>query len=286
MRLPRIKTSKDAIPDFENGVPQAMSEPARPGVLIVSVDVDGADLRGDLNMQRALNSTSVALLGILGNHGVAGTWAMCDPAHSLMTERLLADVLPHELALLGEASWAAPTMGRVRFSRELAERVHEANLQGLKLETLAVRASVSAHYDLLVKSGLSVLRSATPELRRGAWWPGVTRAPLPCAAQALRWGLWQVKTTWRNFEGGLMASRRGIDRSASSGGLITWVLDGPRLVEGGASLLRMVDRVLGYAARRRDEGRLQIATVHGFVDGQLRRRATIPSDSILRARAA
>lgn len=263
-----------------------MYQLSRPGVLIVSVDVDAADLRGDLNMQRALNSTSVALLGVLGNHGVAGTWALSDPARSLMTPRLLADVLPHELALLGEAAWASPTMGRVRFSRELCRRVQDAQSQGLKLQTLAVRETMAPNLDLLVKSGLSVLRCATPDLPRGAWWRGMTRAPLPCAAQALRWGLWQVRSTWRNFEGGLMASRRGIDRSATSGGLITWVLDGQRLVEGGASLLRMVDRVLGYAARRRDQGRLQIATVRGFVEGQVRRREATPSDSILRAKAA
>src|SRR5690349_1617577 len=131
-----------------------MSSSPRAGVLIVSVDVDAAHLRTDLNMQRALNSTTVALLGVLGNHGVAGTWALCDPAHSLMTERLLSDVLPHELALLGESCWAGAAMGRMRFSRELAVRLQDASAQGLKLETLATREAAAPFHDLLVKSGV------------------------------------------------------------------------------------------------------------------------------------
>ncbi len=263
-----------------------MSQPSPTGVLVVSVDVDAADVRGDLNLQRALNSTSVALLGVLANHGVAGTWAMSDPAHSLMTDRLMSDSLPHELALLGEASWTAPTMGRARFSRELAERVQQAAQRGVKLGTLAVRETAAPHYDLLVRAGMSVLRSTAPDARRANWWPTGLRMATPNSAHAVRWGLWQVKTTWRNFEGGLMASRRGLDRSAAQGGLITWVLDGPKLVEGGASFLRMVDRVLAYAERRRNEGRLQTSTLHAFVDGQLRRRESAPSNSILRSHAA
>lgn len=263
-----------------------MSQLSRPGVLIVSVDVDSADVRGDLSLQRALNSTSVALLGVLANHGVAGTWAMSDPAHSLMTDRLLGDDLPHELALLGEASWAAPTMGRARFSRELGDRLQQAALRGVKLGTLAVREAAATHYDVLVRAGLSVLRSASSDARRAAWWPSALRSQPASMAQAVRWGLWQVKSTWHNFEGGLMASRRGIDRSAAQGGLITWVLDGPKLVSGGASVLRLVDRVLAYAAKRRLEGRLQISTLQGFADCQLRRRESAPAVSILRAEAA
>lgn len=263
-----------------------MSSSPRAGVLIVSVDVDAAHLRTDLNMQRALNSTTVALLGVLGNHGVAGTWALCDPAHSLMTERLLSDVLPHELALLGESCWAGPKMGRMRFSRELTVRLQDASAQGLKLETLATREVAAPFHDLLVKSGVSAVRSPSNENRGNAWWPSMLRSPVPGAAQELRWGLWQVKTTWHNFEGGLMSSRRGIDRSASTGGLITWVLDGPKLVAGGASMLRMIDRVLAYAARRRDAGGLQIETVQGFVARQMKRHEATPSESILRAGAA
>jgi len=239
---------------FVNGVSQIMSQQSPTGVLVVSVDVDAADVRGDLNLQRALNSTSVALLGVLANHGVAGTWAMSDPAHSLMTDRLLSDPLPHELALLGEASWTAPTMGRARFSRELAERVQQAAQRGVKLGTLAVRETAAPHYDLLVRAGMSVLRSTAPDARRANWWPTGMRMAAPS--------------------------------SAAQGGLITWVLDGPKLVEGGASFLRMVDRVLAYAERRRHEGRLQTSTLQAFVDGQLRRRESFPSNSILRSEAA
>lgn len=260
-----------------------MSNPSRPGILIVSVDVDGACRRGDLNMQRTLHSTTVALLGVLGNHGVAGTWAFSDPAHSLMTERLVTNGLPHELALLSDSGWAGPTLGRMRFARELSGRVQEAEAQGLKLDTLAACDRSPLYHDLLVKSGLSALRGPAEEARMNTWWPNTLRSSSPSGVQPLRWGLWQVKSTWRNFEGGLMSSRRGIDRSASTGGLITWVLDGPKLAAGGASMLRLIDRVLGYASQRRNQGALHIETVRGFVARQLKRTGSTPAESILRA---
>lgn len=260
-----------------------MNNPSRAGVLILSVDVDAACPRGDLNMQRTLHSTTVALLGVLGNHGVAGTWAFCDPAHSSMTERLLGDALPHELALLSESGWAGASLGRMRFARELTGRMQEAEAQGLKLETLAVCDRLPLFHDLLVKSGLSALRGPAEESRAKSWWPNTLRMSAAGGAQPLRWGLWQVKSTWRNFEGGLMSSRRGIDRAASTGGLITWVLDGPKLAAGGASMLRLIDRVLGYASQRRQSGGLRIETVRGFVSRQLKPRENTPAESILRA---
>jgi hypothetical protein len=259
-----------------------MSNAQRPGVLIVSVDVDSDELRGDLNMQRALNSSGVALLGVLANHGIAGTWALSDPARSLMTERLLGDHLPHELALLGESHWAGPEMGRARFVRELASRVQEAADKGLKLETLALRETHVPHHDLLVKSGVCALRNREREARANSWWPA-GRTAAAGHAQPLRWGLWKVSATWHNFAAGVMSSRRGVDRSISTGGLITWVLDGPKLVGGGQSMLRLVDRVLSYAALRREQGALRIETVNGFVSRQLRRREPAPAESILRA---
>jgi hypothetical protein len=260
-----------------------MSSPQRPGGLIVSVDVDSDELRGDLNMQRALNSSGVALMGVLANHGVAGTWALSDPARSLITERLIADGLPHELALLGESSWAGPEMGRVRFFRELAGRVQEASDKGLKLETLALREAHVPHYDLLVRSGVCALRNREPERSASSWWRSPIGAPNLAQPQALRWGLWKISATWHNFTAGLMSSRRGVDRSISTGGLITWVLDGPKLVLGGQSMLRLVDRVLAYATRRREEGLLRIETVQGFVSRQRPKRETAPAESILRA---
>jgi hypothetical protein len=263
-----------------------MSSQQRPGALIVSVDVDAACLRGDLNMQRTLNSTTVALLGVLGNHGVAGTWALCDPANSLMTERLVNDAVPHELALLSESGWSGPNLGRVRFARELTGRVQDAQSQGLKLETLALCDRLPLYHDLLVKCGLSALRGPAEEGRTNSWWPNTMRTSSANGIQPLRWGLWQVKSTWRNFEGGLMSSRRGIDRSACTGGLITWVLDGPKLAAGGASMLRLIDRVLAYAVQRRNQGGLNIETVRGFVNRQLKRPESSPAESILRAKAA
>jgi len=253
------------------------------GALIVTVDVDAACPRGDLSMQRTLHSTTVALLGVLGNHEVAGTWALSDPARSLMTERLVNDPLSHELALLGDGGWESANLSRSRFARELTERLADAELKGLSLKTLAVCASTPQHLDLVVKGGFSALRGGAESGRSRSWWP---RAPRLDAAQPLRWGLWQLGQTWRNFDGGLMSSRRGIDRCAMSGALITWVLDGPKLAAGGASMLRLIDRVLAYAAHRRGQGDLRIETVQNFVDQRLRRRDTAPAESILRTRAA
>lgn len=256
------------------------------GALIVTVDVDAACLRGDLSMQRTLHSTTVALLGVLGNHDVAGTWALSDPARSLMTERLVNDPLPHELALLGDGGWENANLSRSRFARELTTRLTDAELSGLSLKTLAVCAGAPQHLDLVVKGGFSALRGGSDSGPSRSWWPRAPRVDAANAVQPLRWGLWQVGQTWRNFDGGLMSSRRGIDRSAMSGALITWVLDGPKLAAGGSSMLRLIDRVLAYAAHRRGQGDLRIETVQAFVHQRLRRRDSAPAESILRTRAA
>ena len=112
----------------------ASAHQADGGVLTVSVDLDlGVDL-ATFEQARALDATTNRLLSMFDDLGIAATWSVADPAHSRWTERLTSAGPKHEVAVVGETSWADGQASRRLFVRQLQQQVGEIADQ---LETLS-----------------------------------------------------------------------------------------------------------------------------------------------------
>ena len=254
------------------------------GTLTLSIDLEHDHVQVDLAEQRALDAIASELVDLLTRHQLPATWAVADPAVSAARARVNVMRGGHELALLGDASWVGREAGRSRFARELARRVARARSEGLQVSTLALRTALpQEHCDLAIKEGIVATRQPVADSR-----PSRRLQP-----QSLRFGLWgftvsmalPATSRWLPGGGGTRAARYEIDRAIADRGLAHLAIDAPRLAERGAAALRVIERVLAHAARRREHGLLEVATL-GTVAGRLaRENHGQPSRSILRPAA-
>ena len=196
-----------------------------------------------------------------------------EPVCSKLVERLHAEPLRHEIALLADGSWAGPQAGRTQFSRELARRVSVAKSQGATIRTIAVAdAELNKDLDLLVKHRISVVRSP---------------ANAGFHAQSLRFGVWQapisfrspLKGRWR-FSGTEWAVTRALSRANQTSCLVHVVVDVATL--GDPDEFASLGRILATAQRRRQKGTLATVTMQGLVARMAPQRRAISAQSVLR----
>ncbi len=262
-----------------------MSTHSARGTLTLSVDLEHDHIRVGIAEQRALGTMADQLTELFDRHKLPAAWAVTDPALSAIRTGIDITEGGHELALLGDASWVGREAGRRRFARELARRVARAQSDGLTLHTLALRTDLPGdHSDLAIKEGIVAVRDAVSM--------GV-RASRRLKPQSLRFGLWGFPVTvllpgtsrWLPGGGGLCAARFEIDRAITEQGLVHVAFDAPRLAERGGAALRIVERLLRYAAQRREQGLLDVNTI-GAIAGKLsHENQGQPSRSILRPAA-
>jgi len=254
-------------------------------VLTISIDLElDIDQRATA-CQRSLDEVTYALLGFCRRHKLAATWAVADPFVSAATECVTGEGVPHELAILGDPLWVGFLVPRQRFARELDRRVHGARAAGLPLTTLALRrTTLQNDADLLVKQGITAVRTSIVDQD-----DVVGERPEP-----LRFGVWKFPVTVSlpsvdNFwalGGPPRRARRLLRRIVRQGGLMTLAIDGSELVDQGRRGLQIVERVLNYAAQRRDAGELTVETLAATAQRLAATHQSAPSRSILQRVAA
>ena len=250
------------------------------GQLVVSIDLELNDHASSVAHQRRLDTLAGALRQSLATHQIPATIAVSDPVHSAATELFAQSSLPHEIAILGEPSWVGRGAGRERFGRELQRRFQSARAAGLAATSLVLRqVELAENFDLLVKNGVTAIRSDRP----------VAPSPLP-QPQWLRFGLWQVPTSttlpanrswW--FASPARSACRQLRQAAASRTVFHLRVDGGQLAESDSPPLHDLERVLDQAARLRDAGQLVATTMQLLAEGLERPQDTAPLHSILRA---
>lgn len=245
-----------------------MIESSTPGTLLVSADFP-------MGSEQSLGATR--LLEIFSRHRIPATWSVGDPGRSRLARLLLSSPLPHEIAILGDASWVGVRAGRTRLAAELTRRCEAAEAAGIHVRTLALReTSLQDHWDLLAKHRIRVVRTGI-----------VTQTPSASVRpRSIRMGVWQTapsaslpdETRWWPERSGLRAAQ-----AAAAGAMVHWLVDGARCDQ---RHLRIIDRVLSYAAACQQSGRLKFSTIGGAVAAVATgHQATRPIRSILRSAA-
>ncbi len=248
------------------------------GVIVVSVDLE-PPVSGGVAAQRMLDRLTPQLIELFDRHRVRATWAVADPIVSAATERLQSSHVPHEIAVLGDATWAGPHAARGRFAGELSRRVLRARAAGLAVSSLAMVEPIPTdHYDLLLKQGITAVRA-----------PG--QANTGRVPQSLRYRLWQLPVSHRLpaanrwFAAGSWAAQRGLRRAAAQQSLYHLEIDAPRLGGRGSSALRSLERLLRQAARLQQQRRVEILTMAETVARLSATPSVVPARSVLRKAA-
>ena len=260
-----------------------MTTGARGALLTVSIDLELDIEQQAQGRDGELETVTTQLRELLRRADIGATWAVADPALSAATQQILAAGMDHEIAVLGDRSWVGHGAGRARFARELTRRVLSARAAGLPVTTLALRhAELDEHLDLLVKTGISVVRGCTPA-------SGATR---PTRSSWLRHGVWEAAATmsfptprrWFRFVDRWTANR-ALRSAVRERGSIHLVVDAARLVDSDGAGLRTIEMVLQCASRLRDRGDLHIAPLRDLPSFHQPETTTTRLHSILRPAA-
>lgn len=256
-----------------------MSTVLHSGVFTISIDLDLDPSRPAKAQFRPLEEITARLTRLLGQHRVAATWGVADPAVSAAREPLTNLQAGHEIAVLGDASWVGHEAGRSRFARELTRRTTRARAMGLEVTSLLLRgADLTDHWDIAVKHGIRAVRNSTP-----------VAAMNP---QQLRYGLWHIPAGGRlpgvsrwNVGGGTWSIRRKIHQASENLTVYHLAIDALRLAEHGGGALHTLDRVLNDAVELRRRNAIQIATLSSAARRLTGARVILPARSILRRAA-
>ena len=178
---------------------------------------------------------------------------------------------------------------RSQFSEELSRHILRAQAVRRNPTTLALPAGhLAEHLDLLVKHGISAVRTTRKSAARGiwSWWRG-KQGSVAASSQphSLRWGLWE-------FDGSLELSRQGLRRvsrtisaAAAASALVHIVVDLAQLAGQGAAGWKQFERMLDQVNELRREQTIESLTVAEFVASLTRTRHSPPARSILRPAA-
>ena len=248
-------------------------------LVTLSVDLELEIEQQRPGAERQLEQTTAELIGVFDRHRAAATWAVADPAISAAMHQIRRSQLPHEVAIQGDRSWVGHGAGRTRFARELTRRVLSARAAGIPVSTLALKnADLGEHLDLLVKSGISVVRGGQ-----------VAADANGRQSRMLRFGVWEAPVSARlpevarwSWSAGLWSAKRLV-RQAMKKNLATHLsIDASRLMGPDTARLVTIEKFLKFAARLRDQGRLQIAPLRALA-GDGSSSVGRPMQSILRA---
>jgi hypothetical protein len=250
------------------------------GVCVVSIDVRTSGKPG---------AAAAELLRHLDTRQCKVTLSVDDAIDRDWIDAVRCDPTGHELAILAGKNWYSVDNHRGRFAQRLTEDVQRAQAAGYAPTTLALPAGhLAEHLDLLVKHGISAVRTTRVSRRRGlaSWWRA-WRAAEPRLAQphALRWGLWEFDGSLSLVQQGLRQTLKAISGAAAAGGLAHVAVDLERLAAQGPAGWRLLDRMLEHVARLREQKAIVQQPVSGVVAQLARTRQSPPARSILRPAA-
>jgi hypothetical protein len=249
------------------------------GHFAVTVQLDPVADGRSLEHSKQLADITARLIDLMDKHRLPATWAVSDPAHSAATSRILRSVVPHEFAILGDASWLGPTAGRTRFARELSRRVAQARSAGLDVRTLVPRvSSVDEDIDLVVKQRISAVVGV------GAM---SNTSPATSSPRALHFGVWEIPVTgtlparagW--FSNGGWATWRRIRKAAKEASIFQLLVDVPTLSAEAWTAQKSVFWLLERVAMLRDRGLVRAETLRASVARLSDVPAVKPQRSIL-----
>lgn len=255
------------------------------GVAVISIDVSG--LQGGTT-RRAAYPLATDALQRLNDRQMVATLAF-DEVEVSSLEQLGPYLEGHELAILARAGWYSVGNRRSQFSDELSRHILNAQAVGRSPTTLALPAGhLAEHLDLLVKHGISAVRTTRNSAARGfwSWWPGKQdKVAASSQPHSLRWGLWE-------FDGSLELSRQGLRRvsrtisaAAAASAPVHIVIDLVQLASQGAAGWKQFERMLDQVDELRREQTIELLTVAAFVASLTRTRHSPPARSILRPAA-
>jgi hypothetical protein len=253
------------------------------GHFITTVHLDPIADGRKIEHQKDLANLTGQLIELMDRHRLPATWAVSDPTHSAATSHILRSSVPHELAILGDATWLGPMAGRTRFARELSRRVAQARSAGLAVHTLVPRvASIEPDVDLVVKqqitaiAGINTLPTATP----------ATSSP-----RALHFGVWEIpvagmlpaRSGW--FSTGGWSIWRRIRAAAKDARIFHLLIDAPLVCEEGRATQKTITWLMERVATLRDRGLVRVETLRATAARLSDVPAVKPQRSILRRAA-
>jgi hypothetical protein len=271
-----------------------MTNPARCGTLVISVDLEGSQSGDSPLCDDAALATVDTLLGVLRDARMPATFASRRPSHSDAVTEALRESIDHEIALGCHAQTSAQPSGIGRM-RDLGRELQQAQRAGYRISTLMVEATPSSEaLQGLCRLGITAI--ATPELKSISapwlrpleWLMG--RAPheprQPCL---LRYGLWEVPSAIElPMSLGILSrgTLRDVVRTAAAcGDVLHLMIRLPQLRQGRAGGVKQVETVLQTAFDLRAERQLTIETVGKVVERLRTQRKGTPAESILRRAA-
>lgn len=249
----------------------------RVGYVHWTVEAEPTDINHSVARNRGLAAVTEKLFEMFNRHGQAATWAVGDPAHSVVAKFVGKSKTKHSLALLGDQFWIGQTAGRTRFARELARRAAQARAAGIETVTLVPRvASVAEHMDLVVKHDIHAVVAIA----------GGTAASAP---RAVHYGVWEFgvrarlpqRQSW--FPGSGWRLARSIQQAAKQAATMHLVIDAAAVEEAGNSAANSVERLLRKTAKLQDLGLVCVETLSAAAARLSDRPAATPQRSILRA---
>lgn len=256
------------------------------GVLIVTVELGVAVTCEGRRTGHGADEAADWLSETFDRCEIAATWAVDEPAHDAITRRLLARGPGHELALLGDPTWAGPGVSRGSFAREFSRRVLSARAAGMRLSTCVVRGKVPhEQLDILVKHSITALCDLDDSAGK--------RRNRPAEMRRRCFGLWELPvstilpwfTAFPFRRGANLLLDHALCRSAAGGTILHVLIDAPRLAAAGTGARIQLERFLHTACTLRGEGKLRVETLAQAVLRKARPCPVMPSQSILRRAA-
>jgi hypothetical protein len=255
------------------------------GVAVISIDV--SSLQGGTTRGAAYSLAAEALQR-LNDRQMVATLAF-DEVDVSSLEQLDLTSQRHELAILARTVWYSVGNRRSQFSDELSRHILNAQAAGCSPTTLALPAGhLAEHLDLLVKHGISAVRTTRKGASRGfwSWWRGKQdTVAADSQPHSLRWGLWEFDGSLELSRQGLRRVNRTISAAAAASALAHIVVDLALLAGQGAAGWKQFERMLDQVDELRREQTIELLTVAAFVASLTRTRHSPPARSILRPAA-
>jgi hypothetical protein len=257
-------------------------QPHRVGQVLITVQIDPLDGEFHIDRHRGLAQLTERLFAVFSANQVRATWAAGNPAKCAATAPVAGSEVAHELAILGNAGWVGPTVGRMHFAQELGRRMGMAAKMGISIRSFVPHvASLKDHVDLVVKQGITAVA-------------GVRRANQVASAtspRALHFGLWELPVaqslplppSWLTSEAGSVL--RKIRAAAKEATTHHVVIDAAAVERNGARCEATIGKIVRGVAELRNRGAVRVETLSSAAARLANVPAASPQRSILRQAA-
>lgn len=256
------------------------------GTSVISIDISHE--HGDSSGRSTLALASEALAR-LNDRQIVATLALDGAVDSDWLEAEGENLAGHELAILADSNWYSVSNHRGQFAQGLSRHVQQARATGYGPTTLALPAGrLPEHLDLLVKHGISAVRTVRSGSVRSRWSWGRGKRETPARdvqPQSLRWGLWEFGRPLALVEQGVRRITREIAAAAADAGLVQISVDLAPLAGQGSSGWRQFDQVLERLAQQHQQQTIEPMTLASVVAALTRTRHAPSAHSILRPAA-